>query len=193
MLFYAFLKNQKRWLHVVLLIWVLAILAALLSVQRDVRYFIDVATFPVVFLAAEVVDIDRKRLARALEVLLVLTMIVFMTLGMVVGFQIDSGISEASQFTNQHFQNPTVGVNDNGYRAFLSVNDTVIGIPTAAADLNSSLATSHFDVILLWQQGRTNSYSTQYLEVLESHFSHHVQFGLSSFSYVTVYYNNFST
>jgi hypothetical protein len=193
MLFYALQKNQKRWLHVVLMIWILAMLTALLSVQRDVRYFIDVATFPVLFLAAEVVDIDRKRLGRALEVVLVLFLIIFMTLGVVIGFQIDSGISEASQFTNQHFQNPTVGVNNNGYLAFLSVNDTVIAIPFTAAGLNASLATTHYDVILLWQQSRTYSYSTQYIEVLDSHFSHHVQFGLSSFSYVTVYYNSFSS
>ena len=193
MLFYSLRKNQKRWLHVVMSIWILAILAALLSENRDVRYFIDIATFPVLFLAAEVVDIDRKRLGRAFEVLLVLFMIVFTTLGMVVGFQIASGVSEASQFTNQHFQNPTVGVNNNGYLAFLSVNDTVIGIPFTAAGLNESLTTTHYNVILLWQQSRTYSYSAQYIEVLDSHFSHHLQFGLSSFSYVTVYYNNFSS
>jgi 4-amino-4-deoxy-L-arabinose transferase-like glycosyltransferase len=188
-LLYALAKKQDRGLHVAMLLWILLILVAMLTPSRDVRYFVDFATFPVLFLAAEVVDIGRKQLARGLEVLIVLFAVVFLVIGVVVGYQITGGIAESSQFVNQSFHNPSVGVNNNGFMVFLSPNDNVSGIPFDAASLNTTLNTHHYDVVLIWQQSRTYFIPADYQAVLQTHYRDNITFGPSSFSYVTVYYN----
>lgn len=187
-LFYGLFTNNKRGMHLAMLLWVLAILIPLLSVQRDIRYFVDIATFPVLFVAAEAVDLRRKSLTRALEILIIAFAIIFLVLGIVVGYEYTSGISEASQFVNQNYPHPIALVNYGGFDSLLSPGGKVIPVPLNATVLNSTLSSTNYDVVLIWYQARTTGASDQLVSVLNSYYAHHVVFGLSNFSYVTVYY-----
>ena len=186
---YYLLKGPKRGFHFALVVWIVLIAIALLSLNRDVRYFVDVASFPVILLAAEVVDLGNLRMSRYLTLMLIVFAVVFMVLGMTVGYQLTNGIAQASEFTNANFSSATVGLNDNGFRFFLNPNDTVTDLPVGANQLNSTLSSTHYDAVLIWSQTRTFTISGSYEAVLDSHFAHKAEFGTSGFSFVTVYYN----
>jgi len=107
-----------------------------------------------------------------------------------VGFETNSGIAEASQFTNHHFQNATVGVNYGGFFSLLSPTDKVSFLPNTVAPLGANITSARYDVVLVWQQSRTVLLPSGFFDVLNEHFTHETVFGLSNFSYVTVYYNS---
>lgn len=187
-LLYGLSSKNKRGLHLAMFLWVLAIVFPLLSLSRDVRYFIDVATFPIIFLAAEAVGVTNKSFGRALEILVVSFAVVFVVLGAFAGLQLYSGIAEASNFVNHSYSHPSALVNYGGFSSLLSPGGKVNFLPYDATTLNSTLSTTKYDVVLIWYQARTTGFPSQLSSTLGSYYAHEAVFGLSNFSYVIVYY-----
>jgi 4-amino-4-deoxy-L-arabinose transferase-like glycosyltransferase len=186
---YGLLKKQERRIHVWLLIWVLLILIPLFSLNRDIRYFIDVASFPVVLLGAKAVGTRRTDFTQALKVLLVLSAVVFLVLGFMVSYQLNSGVGEAVQFVNQNFEHPTVLVSYPFSTLILSTGDNVSYLPSNVQSLNATISNAKPDVVIVWNQARTATLDAQYLGNITAHFRHNIEFGLSDYSYAIVYYN----
>ena len=185
---YAILRNIGRRTHVWMLLWALAILVPLLTLNRDIRYFMDVATFPVIFLCAEAVTSDWTRFSRQLEVLAVLMGAVFLIVGCTVGYQLNSGIAESAQFVNQNLPNTSVMVTPVFPWGILTSSDNVSVLPTNISSFNSTLIMYGPNVFVDWNQARTFTLSQQQIGILESLYSNHVKFGASNFSYAMVFY-----
>ena len=188
-LLYGLFAKQKRGLHLAILIWVVGVLIALLAVQRDIRYFVDVATFPVIFAAAEATQLRRRSLARAFEILVVSFAIIFLAIGIVVGFELYGGVAEASQFVNQNYPHSSALVNYGSFNSLLAPGSKVDLISSNLTTLGANLSSTRYDVVLLWYQARTTANIDQYSGVLSQYYAHHANFGLSNYSYVTVYYD----
>ncbi len=169
-------------------------LLAFLAVQRDIRYFVDIAAFPVIFAAAKAVAFYKSTLSRLLEILLVLFAVVFLTMGSVVGYEINSGVAEASNFVlEQNIPHNQVLVNYGiNYVAFASLlpGSTIVPVPNNATQLSAVLETGKYNLFIVVNQARTTSYPETFYSILASHYQHHVRFGLSDFSYSTVFYNS---